>query len=75
MILMKKIETALLNDPDLDYRPFNINVVKGRVVLSGYIASEEEKKTALKIVESVKGVKSLDADIQVVNYKAYKDKS
>jgi osmotically-inducible protein OsmY len=43
--------------------------------LSGYIASEEEKKTALKIVESVKGVKSLDADIQVVNYKAYKDKS
>jgi osmotically-inducible protein OsmY len=72
---MKKIETALLNAPALDYRPFNIVVEKGQVILSGYIASEEEKKTALKILESIKGVKSLDADIQVVNYKAYKDKS
>lgn len=74
-ILMKKIETALLNAPGLDYRPFNIVAEKGRVVLSGYIASEEEKKNALKIVETVKGVKSVSEDIQVVNYKAYKDKS
>lgn len=75
MILMKKIETALLNTASLDYRPFTIIAEKGKVVLSGYIASEEEKKIALKIVESIKGVKSVDADIQVVNYKAYKDKS
>jgi cytidylate kinase len=74
-ILMKKIETALLNAPSLDYRPFKIVAEKGKVILSGYIASEEEKKTALKIVESIKGVKSVEADIQVVNYKAYKDKS
>ena len=44
-------------------------------MLSGYITSEEEKKSAMKIVESIKGVKSVEADIQVVNYKAYKDKS
>ena len=74
-ILMKKIETALLNAPGLDYRPFKIVVDKGQVMLSGYIASEEERKAALKIVESLKGVKSLEADIQVVNYKAYKDRS
>jgi cytidylate kinase len=74
-ILTKKIETALLNDISLDYRPFKINAEKGRVILSGYIASDEEKKNALKIVESIKGVKSVEADIQVVNYKAYKDKS
>jgi cytidylate kinase len=75
MILMKKIETALLNAPGLDYRPFTIVADKGRVILSGYIASEEEKMTAMKIVESIKGVKSLEADIQIVNYKVYKDKS
>ncbi len=74
-ILMKKIETALLNSTELDYRPFKIVAEKGRVLLSGYIASEEEKKAALKIVEGIKGVKSVEADIQVVNYKAYKDKS
>ena len=74
-ILMKKIETALLNAPGLDYRPFTIVTDKGNVSVSGYITSDAEKKTALKIVESIKGVKSLVEDIQVVNYKAYKDKS
>ncbi|MGD0584509.1 MAG: cytidylate kinase family protein [Oryzomonas sp.] len=73
--LMKRIETALLNSPDLDYRPFTIDVQKGKVHLSGYLASEKEKKEAIKIVESVKGVKSLQEDIQVVNYKSYKDRS
>jgi len=74
-ILMKKIETALLNSADLDYRPFTINVEKGKVRVSGYLASEKEKKEAIRIVESVKGVKSVEEDIQIVNYKAYKDKS
>jgi cytidylate kinase len=74
-ILMKKIETALLNAPGLDYRPFKIVVEKGVTLLSGYLASEEEKRNALRIVESVKGVKAVKEDIQVVNYKAYKDRS
>lgn len=74
-ILMKKIETALLNAPGLDYRPFTIVAEKGEVSVSGYIASEEEKKTALKIVGLIKGVKTVCEDIQVVNYKAYKDRS
>jgi hypothetical protein len=74
-ILMKKIEAALLNAPGLDYRPFNIVAEKGKVLVSGYITSEEEKAVALKIVQSIKGVKSLSEDIQVVNYKAFKDKS
>ncbi len=74
-ILVKRIETALLNSPDLDYRPFKIDVEKGKVLLSGYLASDKEKKSAIKIVEAVKGVKSVKEDIQVVNYKAYKDKS
>lgn len=74
-ILIKKIETALLNASGLDYRPFTIDADKGRVSVSGYIASDAEKKLALKIVESIKGVKSVVEDIQVVNYKAYKDRS
>lgn len=73
-ILMKKIETALLNASNLDYRPFSIVAEMGKVLVSGYIASEEEKASALKIVKSIKGVKELKEDIQVVNYKAYKDK-
>ncbi len=74
-ILMKKIETALLNAPGLDYRPFTIVADKGYVSVSGYIASDDGKMTALKIVNSIKGVKNVSEDIQVVNYKAYKDRS
>ncbi|GFE61634.1 cytidylate kinase family protein [Geobacter sp. AOG2] len=74
-MLMKKIEAALLNSNELDYRPFKIDVEKGTVRLSGYLASDKEKKEAIRIVESVKGVKSVQEDIQVVNYKAYKDRS
>lgn len=75
MILTKKIETALLNATELDYRPFTISADKGNVEVSGYITSDEEKRVALKIVNGIKGVKSVDEDIQVINYKAYKDKA
>ncbi|BCS53036.1 cytidylate kinase family protein [Geobacter sp. SVR] len=74
-ILEKKIETALLNSPDLDYRPFKIEVEKGCAVLSGYLACEEEKKNAIRIAESIKGIKTVKEDIHIVNYKAYRDKS
>ncbi|MBT1073529.1 cytidylate kinase family protein [Pelotalea chapellei] len=74
-ILTKKIETALLNSADIDYRPFKIKIKKGTIFLSGYIESDDEKQRALKIVKSVKGVKGVEEDIQIINYKAYKDKN
>lgn len=75
VILAKKIETALLNAPALeDYRPFTIAIDKGAVSISGYIISEVQKKAAIAIVKSVKGVTSVNEDIHVVDYKAYKEK-
>lgn len=75
VILSKKIETALLNAPVLeDYRPFSLSIVKGAVSISGYIISEAQKKAAIEIVKSVKGVTSVIDDIHVVDYKAYKEK-
>ena len=75
VILSKKIETALLNAPVLeDYRPFSISITKGAVSISGYIISEAQKKAAIEIVKSVKGVTSVLDDIHVVDYKAYKEK-
>ncbi len=75
VILSKKIETALLNAPALeDYRPFAISADKGAVSISGYIVSEAQKKAAIEIVSSIKGVTSVSEDIQVFDYKAYKEK-
>jgi len=75
VILSKKIETALLNAPVMeDYRPFTIAIEKGAVSISGYIISEAQKKAAIEIVKTVKGVTSVNEDIHVVDYKAYKEK-
>lgn len=75
VILSKKIETALLNSPAMeDYRPFTLAIDKGVVSISGYIISEAQKKAAIEIVTSVKGVTSVVEDIHVVDYKAYKEK-
>jgi cytidylate kinase len=75
VILAKKIDTALLNSPVLeDYRPFSISIYKGAVSISGYITSDAQKKSAIEIVKSVKGVTSVVEDIHVVDYKAYKEK-
>ena len=75
VILAKKIETALLNAPALeDYRPFTIAIDKGAVSISGYIISDAQKNAAIAIVKSVKGVTSVNEDIHVVDYKAYKEK-
>lgn len=75
MSLTKRIETALLNATEIDYRPFSIICDKGSVTISGYISSDDEKSSAIGIVKNLKGVKSLSEDIQVINYKAYKDRN
>ena len=74
-ILTNRIKIALLNADDLDYRPFTIVAQKGRVQLSGYLTSPDEKETALQIVKGVKGVKRVEENIQIVNYDAYKCRS
>ncbi len=75
VIMVKKIETALLSAASLeDYRPFTISFDKGVVSLGGYIVSEAQKNSAISIVRAIKGVTAVKDDIQVVNYKVYKDK-
>jgi len=73
-ILVKRIETALLRSEELEYRPFQIEVDDGVVILSGYIGSEQERLAALRVAASVEGVERIEENLHVVNYKAYKDK-
>jgi len=73
-IMVKRIETALLRSEELEYRPFQIEVDDGTVTLSGYIGSEQEKLAALRVAAAVEGVRQVEENLHVVNYKAYKDK-
>src|SRR5690606_1909780 len=69
-ILVKKIETALLQSAELEYRPFRIDMEDGRVTLSGYIGSDQEKTAALKLVRAMEGVTQVVDNLSVVNYRA-----
>lgn len=73
-ILVKKIETALLQSAELEYRPFRIDIEDGRVTLSGYIGSDQEKAAALKLVRAMEGVVQVVDNLSVVNYRALKEK-
>ncbi|CAH2030370.1 cytidylate kinase family protein [Trichlorobacter ammonificans] len=73
-ILVKRIETALLQSDELAYRPFRIDMEDGTVTLSGYIGSEQEKTAALRVVGAMEGVSRVIDDLAVVNYKAFKEK-
>lgn len=73
-ILVKRIEAALLRSESLEYRPFRISANGGQVTLSGYTGTETDRSSALKVVAAVPGVEELIADIQVINYREYKEK-
>ena len=74
-ILVNRIESALLNAFDLDYHHFKIVADRGHVLLSGYLASQEEKECAIRIVTSVKGVVDVEEGMLVINRNEYKNKS
>lgn len=73
IILCKKIETALLKSNSIENLHFNISASGDVVTLSGHVHSDAEKKEALRIASAMKGVARIEDDLQVVNYKPYKE--
>ncbi len=73
IILCKRVETELLKSGKVENMHFRITAVDGEVCLSGHVHTEEEKNRAVKVAAKVKGVKRLDDDINVINYKPYKE--
>ncbi|BDV43086.1 transporter [Geotalea uraniireducens] len=73
MILCKRIETELLKKQTIENLHFKITVAGEVVTLSGHVHSEAEKREALNVVANLQGVARVDDDLQVVNYKPYKE--
>ncbi len=73
IILSKRTETELLKSGMIENLHFRIAAERGKVYLSGHVHSSEEKTMALKIVAKVKGIKSVEDNLQVVAYKTYKE--
>ena len=63
-----KVENALLNDPATDLYEILVDVKKGNVKLSGTVDSWQEKNLCEIVAKGVKGVTSINNEIDV-NYK------
>lgn len=72
-ILSKKVETALLKNLDHEFLHYQVQAAGSDVTVSGHVNSEDERSSALRCAAKVKGVKKVIDNLQVMNYKPYKD--
>lgn len=68
IILNKRVEAALLEAQEVEFLHFNIESEKGEVTLSGHVNSEEERRSAMSTLSSVKGVKRVNDQLQIANF-------
>src|SRR5262249_5257629 len=57
--LTPTVKTALLREHDLKARDGNVEPDSGRVLLSGWVANEAQRKKALEVASRVEGVKQV----------------
>ena len=64
-VITTKVKTALIADTRVRGRDVSVETFKGRVLLSGYVSTPEERKAAQDIARSVAGVKEVNNRISV----------
>jgi len=64
-VITSKVKTALLADTRVRGRDVHVETFKGRVLLSGIVASPEERQTAERIARQTSGVKEVNNKISV----------
>lgn len=60
-----KVKTELLRAEEVGGWQVNVETFKGRVQLSGFVTSNDEKKKAEQLARNVEGVKSVENDLIV----------
>lgn len=60
-----RVKNELLQDKDVSGLQVNVETFKGRVQLSGFVSTQDEKIKAEKLARSVPGVKSVSNDLIV----------
>lgn len=68
LIIQKKIQITRLADERIKDIWFNIDVHKGRVVLSGHIYSDAERRAAIEGANQTEGVRSVKDELKILNY-------
>lgn len=60
-----KVKNRLLQDKDVSGLQVNVETYKGRVQLSGFVSTQDEKARAEKLARNVPGVRSVSNDLIV----------
>ena len=64
-VLTAKVKAALLRERGIKSTDVKVETNQGRVLLSGFVDSEDQKKRALNVASSVDGVKEVRDGINV----------
>ena len=64
-VITSTVKAAILNEPSLKVSEINVETFKGVVQLSGFVGSEDNIVTAVKVARSVDGVKSVKNDMRL----------
>jgi hyperosmotically inducible protein len=60
-----RVKTAIYKEPTLKVAQINVETLRGEVQLSGFVNSSDAKSRAGEVARDVKGVKSVNNDLQV----------
>lgn len=63
--LIARIKTALLNDEVVGVRRIDVHVQDAHVTLTGRVASAEEERRAVGIVQAVEGVRTVRSELTI----------
>jgi hyperosmotically inducible protein len=64
-VITTRVKTAVFNEPTLKSSEINVETFKGVVQLSGFVSSQADINKAVEISRSVKGVTSVQNDMQL----------
>jgi hyperosmotically inducible protein len=62
-VLLTKIKSKLLADPDVSGFAIDVDVTKGDVQLRGYVKTNREIDRAIELARSTKGVRSVESKL------------
>jgi osmotically-inducible protein OsmY len=64
-VITTKVKAAIFNEPSLKSAEINVETFKGRVQLSGFVSSQANEETAMRVARAVGGVTSVKDDMRL----------
>ncbi len=64
-VITTKVKAAIFNESTLKSAEINVETFKGVVQLSGFVSSQADIDTAVRIAREVNGVKSVENDMKL----------